>query len=113
MGLKHDYHHLSLRCATRNIFVMIKSFKHKGLKSFFELGVTKGIQHRHSSRLRMQLAALDTAQTIHDIDISGYRLHPLKGTRKGCWSISISGNWRLTFQFIDGNAYILNYEDYH
>ncbi len=95
------------------MFVMIKSFKHKGLQIFFEFGITKGIQHKHSARLRMQLAALDTAQTIDDMDISGYRLHPLKGARKGCWSISISGNWRLTFKFIDGNAYVLNYEDYH
>ena len=61
----------------------------------------------------MQLAALDTAQTIDDIDIPGYRLHPLKGIRSGFWSISVNGNWRLTFEFSDGNIYILNYEDYH
>lgn len=61
----------------------------------------------------MQLAALDTASTIEDIDIPGYRLHPLKGPRKGIWSISVSGNWRLTFEFIEGNVFILNYEDYH
>lgn len=61
----------------------------------------------------MQLAALDTAQSIEDVDIPGYRLHPLKGSRKGFWSITVSGNWRLTFEFVDGNAHILNYEDYH
>ena len=61
----------------------------------------------------MQLAALDTAQKIEDMRLPGYRLHPLKGSRKGCWSITVNGNWRLTFKFIDGNAYILDYEDYH
>ena len=61
----------------------------------------------------MQLSALDTAQTIEDIDVPGYRLHSLKGTRKGLWSITVNGNWRVTFEFTDGNAYIVNYEDYH
>lgn len=92
---------------------MIKSFKHKGLEKFFETGSTRGIQSSHSKNLRMQLAALDTAQTIEDIDVPGYQLHPLKGTRKGIWSISANGNWRVTFKFTDGNVYIVNYEDYH
>jgi len=61
----------------------------------------------------MQLAAIDTAQVIDDIDLPGFRLHPLKGSRSGIWSISVSGNWRITFEFRDGNGYILNYEDYH
>lgn len=92
---------------------MIKSFKHKGLREFYESGKTRGIQAQHSKRLRMQLAALDSANSIDDMDIPGYRLHPLKGSRKGFWSISVSGNWRVTFQFIDGNVYIVDYEDYH
>ena len=92
---------------------MIQSFKHKGLLLFFETGKTKGIQAKHAARLRMQLAALDTAQTVDDMDIPGYRLHPLKGKQKGLWSISVSGNWRVTFEFHDGNAHIVNYEDYH
>ena len=61
----------------------------------------------------MQLAALDTAQSVEDMDIPGYRLHQLKGSRKGFWSITVNGNWRLTFEFLDGNVHILNYEDYH
>ncbi len=61
----------------------------------------------------MQLAAIDTAHVIDDIDLPGFKLHPLKGKRLGIWSISVSGNWRITFEFKDGNAYILNYEDYH
>jgi proteic killer suppression protein len=92
---------------------MIKSFKHKGLEKFFETGSTRGIQTKHSTKLRMQLSALDTAQTIEDVDVPGYRLHSLKGTRKGLWSITVNGNWRVTFKFTDGNAYIVNYEDYH
>lgn len=92
---------------------MIISFKHKGLERFYREGSAKGIQAQHKNKLRMQLAALDTAQAIEDMNIPGYRLHPLKGTRKGIWSISVSGNWRLTFQFENGNIHILNYEDYH
>ena len=92
---------------------MVKSFKHKGLKKFYETGSTKGIQSKHVRKLRIQLAALDTAQSIEDMDIPGYRLHQLKGSRKGLWSITVNGNWRLTFEFVDGNAHILNYEDYH
>ena len=92
---------------------MIKSFKHKGLERFFETGSARGIQTKHSTKLRMQLSALDTAQAIEDVDVPGYRLHSLKGTRKGLWSITVNGNWRITFEFTDGNAYIVNYEDYH
>jgi len=92
---------------------MIKSFKHKGLEKFYESGSTRGIQANHAKKLRMQLAALDTAQSIDDMDIPGYRLHQLTGDRKGFWSITVNANWRLTFEFEDGNVYILNYEDYH
>ncbi len=92
---------------------MIKSFKHKGLKKFYEQGSKQGIQAQHVPRIRMQLAALDSACRIEDLDIPGYRLHQLKGDRRGIWSISVSGNWRITFEFTDGNVYIVNYEDYH
>lgn len=92
---------------------MIKSFKHKGLKKFFETGSKAGIQTKHERRLRMQLAAIDTATVIDDIDLPSYKLHLLKGDRSGIWSITVNGNWRVTFEFVDGNAYILNYEDYH
>ncbi|MEQ3696106.1 MAG: type II toxin-antitoxin system RelE/ParE family toxin [Pseudomonadales bacterium] len=92
---------------------MIKSFKHKGLQKYFVLGSTAGIQSNHAKRLKIQLAALDTAQIIEDMDLPGYQLHALKGTRDGIWSISVNGNWRITFEFKDGNVFILNYEDYH
>ncbi len=92
---------------------MITSFRHKGLRRYFESGSVSGIQPAHAKRLQMQLAALDTASTIADMDVPGFRLHPLKGSGKGRWSIWVNGNWRITFEFVDGNALILDYEDYH
>lgn len=92
---------------------MIKSFRHKGLRRLYETGIASGVQAMHVKRLRMQLAALDTASMIEDMDIPGFRLHPLKGEMRGRWSVSVSGNWRITFEFHEGNAYVLDYEDYH
>ena len=92
---------------------MIQSFRHKGLRKFFESGSVAGIQPHHAKRLRMLLAALDTALNIEDMNVPGFRLHPLKGTQRGRWSLCVNGNWRLTFDFKDGHAYVLDYEDYH
>jgi toxin HigB-1 len=92
---------------------MIVSFRHKGLQKYFDTGSLAGIQAAHAKRLKMQLAALETAHVVDDMDIPGFRLHPLKGDAKGRWSIIVSGNWRMTFEFINGNAYVLDYEDYH
>jgi proteic killer suppression protein len=61
----------------------------------------------------MQLVALDTATVIDDIDLPGFRLHPLKGNMKGLWSIDVDKNWRITFEFKAGDVYVVNYEDYH
>lgn len=92
---------------------MIQSFRHKGLRKFFESGSAAGIHPHHSKRLRMLLAALDTALSIEDMNVPGFRLHPLKGSERGRWSVWITGNWRFTFKFKDGHAYVLDYEDYH
>ena len=92
---------------------MIQSFRHKGLRRLFETGKATGVQVAHARRLRKQLVALDTANTVDDMDIPGFRLHPLKGEISGRWSIAVSGNWRVTFEFRDGNAHVLDYEDYH
>lgn len=92
---------------------MIKSFKHKGLQKFYESGNAAGIQSKHKQRLRMILAALESSHEIDDMDVPGFRLHPLKGKLKGVWSVSVSGNWRITFEFENGNAHLVNYEDYH
>ena len=74
---------------------MIKPFKHTGLKKQFQTGSVSGIQAKHQSKLRMQLAAIDTAQEIDDINLPGFKLHPLKGNRDGVWSITVNGNWRI------------------
>jgi proteic killer suppression protein len=95
------------------IYFMIKSFKHKGLKRFFETGSVAGVNPSHRQKLRICLTALDTATILEDMDLPGFRLHPLKGDKQGIWAIDVSKNWRITFEFIDGNAYIVNYEDYH
>ena len=92
---------------------MIISFKHKGLEKFFATGSVAGIQTHHAKRLRLLLAALDTAENIEDMALPGYKLHPLKGTLLGRWSITVNANWRMTFEFVDGNVYVLDYEDYH
>lgn len=76
-------------------------------------GSKAGIQAKHERKFRVQLAAIDTATIVDDIDFPGFKLHSLRGDRDGIWSITVNGNWRITFEFVDGNAYILNYEDYH
>ena len=92
---------------------MIVSFRHKGLRKYFESGSKAGIHPAHASRIRMQLVALDTAQTVDDMNIPGFGLHALKGSALDRWSIWVDGNWRITFEFENGNATILDYEDHH
>lgn len=100
-------------CATRYHALMIQSFRHKGLRRFFESGSVAGSQPHHVKRLRMLLAALDTARSIDDMNVPGFRLHDLKGKDRGRWSVWVNGKWRVTFEYRDGHAYILDYEDYH
>lgn len=92
---------------------MIRSFKHKGLARFFEHGNTAGIQASHAKRLRLILGRLHAASQIQDMDLPGLRLHELSGKRRGDWAVEVSGNWRLTFRFEQGDALVVNYEDYH
>jgi len=92
---------------------MIKTFKHKGLQQFFEKGTTKGIQAKHAKKLRNRLSALDTAHILDDMKLPGFEFHPLVGNKDGVYSIKVNGNWRVTFTFEDGDAHIVNYEDYH
>lgn len=92
---------------------MIKSWLHKGLQNFFETGSTAGIPAAHAKKIALRLQMIDEAQNIQRLNIRALRLHQLKGDRSGIWSITVTGNWRITFRFEDGNAYILNYEDYH
>ena len=92
---------------------MIERFKSKGLKKLFETGNVTGIQPQHAQRLRKILALLETADKIEDMNLSGLNLHALKGNRKGTYAVKVSGNWRVTFKIINGDAVDVNYEDYH
>ena len=92
---------------------MILSFKHKGLARFFEHGSKSGIQAQHAERLRLILGRLHVATAVRDMDLPGLRLHALKGERKGVWSVWVSGNWRVTFQFVGRDVELVDYEDYH
>jgi len=92
---------------------MIKSFIHKGLEKFYTKGSKAGIQAQHAERIRLILAQLNQAKTIKDMDIPSLKLHELKGDRKGTWSVTVQANWRITFRLYEGDAEIVNYEDYH
>lgn len=92
---------------------MVISFAHKGLERFYRTGKTSGIQAKHIQRLRLILSNLDQAESPNDMDLPSLRLHELKGSRKNIWSVSVSGNWRVTFRFVGRDAEIVNYEDYH
>ena len=92
---------------------MIKSFRHKGLKAFFQTGDKSGIQADHETRLRLQLAKLDAAQSPDDMDLPNWRLHPLKGNLKGHWAVWVDRNWRMTFKFEGNDAVLTDYQDYH
>jgi proteic killer suppression protein len=92
---------------------LIKTFKHKGLRNLFENDDRSGVQPKHAEKLLDILDRLDAAIDIEDMRYPASKLHQLKGNRKSEWSIPISGNWRVTFEFENGNAYVVNYEDYH
>ncbi len=92
---------------------MIRSFRHRGLKRRYERGDVSRVGSDLSDRVALALADLDDARKPSDLDLPGYRLHPLKGDLKGYWSISISGNWRVTFRIEDGDAYDVDLTDYH
>jgi proteic killer suppression protein len=92
---------------------MIKSFKHKGLEKFFLDGVKKGIQAQHSKKLELILDTLNAAEKIKDMNFPGSALHQLEPKKENVWAVKVSGNWRVTFQFEDGDAYVVDYLDYH
>ncbi len=92
---------------------MIKKFSHKGLEDFFYEGTKKGIRVDHARKLADILDRLDAAEDIGDMKFPGSELHQLKGKMKGLWAVKVSGNWRVVFRFEGGNAYDVNYIDYH
>lgn len=92
---------------------MIKQFKHKGLEKFFIEGNKAGVQAQHTRRLRLILGRLQASTSPQDMNLPGLNLHELRGVRKGTWAVHVSRNWRVTFQFEEGHAVAVDYEDYH
>ena len=92
---------------------MIKSFRHKGLKQFFETGSKAGIQPSHAQKLGALLRRLDLANSAEEMNLPGWRLHALEGSLRGHYSVWVSGNWRLTFRFIGLDVELVDYQDYH
>ena len=92
---------------------MIRRIRHKGLRRFFETGDTRGINAQHADWLRVLLTTLDTTRGAAGLNVPGFGLHPLKGKRKGQWALSVSGNWRLVFEFDGDDPTDLELIDYH
>lgn len=92
---------------------MIKSLKHRGLATFFEAGSKAGIQPHHAPKLSRQLRRLDEAKTFADMNLPGWLLHSLGGVLQGHYSVTVNGNWRMTFIFDGENAVLVDYQDYH
>jgi len=92
---------------------VIKSFLSKGLENFFYDGTKKGIQPKHANKIGEIVDRLDGATVIRDMDFPGSGLHKLEPKKTGKWAVKVSGNWRITFKFKEGNAYDVDYVDYH
>jgi addiction module HigA family antidote len=91
---------------------VIRSFKHKGLEQLFEEGHTKLLQAEHVKKLENILAVLNRARKPGDMDLPGFRLHPLKGNLKGRWSLTVRANWRVIFRFEGGDAYDVDLDNH-
>jgi proteic killer suppression protein len=92
---------------------MIRSIRHKGLKRLYEDNDPRGVMRAHTEKLQDILARLDAAATVADMDLPGFRLHPLKGELKGFWAVTVRANWRVIFRMAEGDALDLDYVDYH
>ena len=92
---------------------MIKSFAHKGLERGFTKGDKSGINAQYGERINRVLDRLDSAIDANDMNIAGFYFHALTGDKKGLYSVRVTGNWRITFSFENGDAHIVNLEDYH
>jgi toxin HigB-1 len=92
---------------------MIRRFRHKGVEQFFRSGDTSGINAQHAARLRRLLTTLNRSVGPAGMSLPGYRLHRLKGGRAGQWAVSVSGNWRLVFEFEGDDATNVDLVDYH
>jgi proteic killer suppression protein len=92
---------------------MIRRFRHRGLERFFRSGDTSGINAQHAARLRRLLTSLNTSSGPAGMNLPGYRLHRLRGDREGQWAVSVSGNWRLVFEFEGEEVTDVELVDYH
>jgi proteic killer suppression protein len=92
---------------------VIKSFRHSGLEKFFRTGSKDGINPDHARKPENQLATLNRATYPLDMNLPGWRLHPLQGELAGHWAVTVNGNWRLTFRFEQQDAILVDYQDYH
>ncbi|WP_028216142.1 type II toxin-antitoxin system RelE/ParE family toxin [Paraburkholderia oxyphila] len=91
---------------------MIKTFRHKGLASFFLEGSKSRILAHHAGRLRILLGALDQARGPQDMNTPPWRLHALQGSPVGHWAVWVNGNWRLTFTYDGTDAVLVDYQDH-
>ncbi len=92
---------------------MIVSFSHKGLKLLFEKGDRRRVSPDFAVKVERILARLEEASEVGNMDLPGFRLHPLKGDLAGFWSVTVSGNWRIVFRFESGHASDVDLIDYH
>lgn len=92
---------------------MIESFAHRGLKRLYERGDRSGVRPDMAGKLERILQRLDIVTSVDQMGLPGFRLHPLAGDRKGYWSVTVNGNWRVTFRYEDGRAQDVNLVDYH
>lgn len=92
---------------------MIITFNHKGLEGFFVKGSYKAIPAQYAARIERVLDRLDAIVVPEDMNLPGYKFHELKGKRKGVYSVSVSGNWRITFRFDGDNVIEVDLGDYH
>ena len=92
---------------------MIVPIRHKGLKRLHEEDDPRGVKAEHAEKLRDILARPDAAGTVADMDLPGFRLHALKGERKGFWAVTVRANWRVIFRFAESDALDVDYVDYH
>jgi proteic killer suppression protein len=92
---------------------VIKRFRHRGLKRLYDRDDRSGLNPEHVEKIARILAHLDRAERREDVDLPGFRLHPLKGDLSGFWSITIRANWRIIFRFEAGDTTDVDYLDYH
>jgi proteic killer suppression protein len=95
------------------LYIMIISFRHKGLKLYYEKGDPSKLQQPHVNKIRLILTRLDAATGATEMQVPGYDLHKLSGGLKGFWSVKVSGNYRIIFRFKGENVCDVDYLDYH